>query len=80
MAQCFLSLPYQKLIRGSPLRIDFPDGSVVKNLPAIQETWVQSLSQEDTMEKEMATHSWNGVENWSGVAFSCLENSMDRGA
>ena len=29
----------------------------VKNPPAIQETWVQSLSQEDPLEKEMATHS-----------------------
>ena len=29
----------------------------VKNLPAIQETWVQSLGQEDPLEKEMATHS-----------------------
>ena len=29
----------------------------VKNLPAVQETWVQSLSQEDPLEKEMATHS-----------------------
>ena len=31
-------------------------GSVVKNLPAKQETWVQSLSQEDPLEEEMATH------------------------
>jgi len=30
---------------------------VAKNLPAIQETWVQSLGQEDSMEKEMAIHS-----------------------
>ena len=30
---------------------------VVKNLPAIKETWVQSLGQEDPLEKEMATHS-----------------------
>ena len=30
---------------------------MVKNLPAIQETWVQSLSREDPLEKEMATHS-----------------------
>jgi len=30
---------------------------MVKNLPAIPETWVQSLSQEDRLEKEMATHS-----------------------
>ena len=29
----------------------------VKNLPGIQETWVQSLGQEDPLEKEMATHS-----------------------
>ena len=29
----------------------------VKRLPAMQETWVQSLSQEDPLEKEMATHS-----------------------
>ena len=35
----------------------FPGGSVVKNLPAKQETWVQSLRQEDPLEKEMATHS-----------------------
>ena len=27
----------------------------VKNLPAMQETWVQSLRQEDPLEKEMAT-------------------------
>ena len=35
----------------------FPDGSVVKNLPVIQEMQVQSLGQEDLLEKEMATHS-----------------------
>ena len=30
---------------------------VVKNLPAVQETWVPSLDWEDSLEKEMATHS-----------------------
>ena len=30
---------------------------MVKNLPAMRETWVQSLGQEDPLEKEMATHS-----------------------
>ena len=30
---------------------------LVKNLPAMQETWVQSLCWEDPLEKEMATHS-----------------------
>ena len=29
----------------------------VKRLPAMQETWVQSLGQENPLEKEMATHS-----------------------
>ena len=30
---------------------------MIKNLPAIQETQVQSLGQEDPLEKGMATHS-----------------------
>ena len=30
---------------------------MVKRLPAVQETWVQSLGQEEPLEKEMATHS-----------------------
>ena len=30
---------------------------MIKNLPAVQETWVQSLGQEDPLEKGMATHS-----------------------
>ena len=41
---------------------------VVKNLPAMQETWVRSLSQEDPLEKEMATHS----------QYSCMGNPMER--
>ena len=41
-----------------------------KNLPAMQETQVQSLGQEDPLEKGMATHSHT----------LGLENSMDRGA
>ena len=30
---------------------------MVKNLPAVQENWVQSVGQEDPLEKEMVTHS-----------------------
>ena len=30
---------------------------MIKHLPAVQETWVQSLGWEDPLEKEMATHS-----------------------
>ena len=36
---------------------DLPGGSVVKNLVAMQETQVQSLGQEDPLEKRIATHS-----------------------
>ena len=43
---------------------------MVKNLPAMQETWVWSLGQEDPLEKEMATPQ----------QYSCLENPMDRRA
>ena len=43
---------------------------IVKRLSTMRETWVQSLGQDDPLEKEMATHSSN----------SCLENPMDRGA
>ena len=43
-------------------------GSVVENLPAAQEMWVQSLAQADSLEKEMAIHS--SILAW--------ENSMDR--
>ena len=43
---------------------------MVKNLSAMQETWVRSLDQEDSLEKEMATHS-------SILAWRIL---MDRGA
>ena len=35
----------------------FPGGSLVKNLPAMQEIQVRSLGGEDPLEKEMATHS-----------------------
>ena len=30
---------------------------MIKNLPAVQETWVQSLGCEEPLEKEMAAHS-----------------------
>ena len=42
---------------------------MVKNLPAVQETWVGSLGQEDLLGKGVATHS-----------YSSLEDPVDRGA
>ena len=37
--------------------LGFPVTQTVKNSPAMWETWVHSLSWEDPLEKEMATHS-----------------------
>ena len=37
---------------GSKSLGDFPGGSVVKNLPVIQDTWVQSLGREDLLERK----------------------------
>ena len=44
---------------GYPLQYSWASlvAQMVKNLPAMQETWVRSLSWEDPLEKEMATHS-----------------------
>ena len=42
---------------GTLSRTGFPGGSVVKNPPAKQETWVRSLGLEDALKKEKATHS-----------------------
>ena len=47
----------------------FPGGSVVKNLPVIQETGVWSLS-----------GRFPGERNGNPLQYSCLENSTDRGA
>ena len=62
-------------VKGASLVVE-----TAKNLPAMQETWVQSLSQEDPLEKGMATHS--SVLAWKipcteeprahGVTMSCI--------
>ena len=50
----FISLKYSAL--------GFPDGSVVKNPPAMWQTWVPSLGWEDPLEEGMVTHS--GILAW----------------
>ena len=44
---------------GYPLQYSWASlvAQTVKNLPAMQETWVQSPGEEDPLEKGMATHS-----------------------
>ena len=39
------------------LQLSFPGGSAIRNLPARQETWIQSLGWADPLEEGMATHS-----------------------
>ena len=56
----------------------FHDGSAVKNLPAVQETWVRPLVQENSLEEEMATHSsilaWRipWTEELGGLQSACV--------
>ena len=45
------------VIIGTPVSRSSLVARMVKNLPAIQETQVQSLGREDPLEREMATHS-----------------------
>ena len=57
---------------------------MLKNLPSMQETWVQSLGQEDPLEKGMATHSsilaWKipWTEEPGGLQFMELQKSQTR--
>ena len=54
---CFEYFRFQN----NPLKLHLIRASLVaqmvKNLPATQETWVQSLGEEDPLEKEIVTHS-----------------------
>ena len=44
--------------------MNFPAAQMVKNLPTMQETQVQSLSQEDPLEKRMATPTHSSIIAW----------------
>ena len=69
-----------------PTTMGFPVAQSVKNLPAVQETWVRSLGWEDLLEKEMATHSsilaWkiHGQRSLVGCSpWGCKESGTNRG-
>ena len=50
--------PISPALQAESLRLmDFLVAQMVKNLPAMHETWVQFLGQEDPLQKGMATHS-----------------------
>ena len=67
----------------SDMFLGCPGGSVVKNPPAMQETLVQSLGLEDSLEKEMATHSsilaWRipWAEKFGTLLSAGLQNESD---
>ena len=52
---CWAGGIYLLLIWSRPSHPDLSVAQMVKNLPAVQETWAKSLGQENTLEKEMAT-------------------------
>ena len=57
MMMIFLSAEYILYFGGVLFTWAPLEAQMVKNLPAMQETWVRSLVQEDPLEKEMAIHS-----------------------
>ena len=70
--KCVLSQFWRLQVHSQGVGRDTPPpgptgGSVIKNLPAMQDTWVPSLGQEDPLEEEMA----------NTLQCSCLENPMD---
>ena len=65
-----LALHFCYWIEEDLLRVAYLVVQMVKNLPAMQETWVQSLGQEDSPREG----------NGNPLQFSCLGNPMDRGA
>ena len=60
--------PYSFIYSAPSIRWASLVAQLVKRLPAMQETWVWSLDQEDPLEKEIE------------LQYSCLKNPMDRGA
>ena len=59
ISQCFIQslLRERGFLASDPLYMSFPGGSAGKNPPAMQKMYIQSLGQEDPLEKETAIHS-----------------------
>ena len=61
-SNAFILYTYVFIFYWSIVDVGFPDGSVVKNLPASWGDWIQSLAWEDSLEEEIATHS--NIPSW----------------
>ena len=77
------STPVPQIFSSCTHKMGFPNGSEVKNLLVMQETRVQSLSQEDPLEKGMAIHSSilpgksQGQKSLAGYSlWDCKESDM----
>ena len=55
------------ILRALETVLDFPGDLMVQNLPAMQETWVQFLGQEDLLEKRMDSI----IESWPTKGHNC---------
>ena len=53
----FSILEERNLLSTTSVFLGFPVAQLIKNPPAMQETWIQSLGWEDPLEKGIATHS-----------------------
>ena len=53
----FSILEERNLLSTTSVFLGFPVAQLIKNPPAMWETWIQSLGWEDPLEKEMGTHS-----------------------
>ena len=69
LESCISSFMLGSAIYSSP-QVNSPVAQMVKNLPAMQETRVQSLGWERS----------SGEENGNPLQHTCLENPTDRGA
>ena len=65
---------------GYPLQYSWASlvAQLVKNLPAMRETWVQSLGWEDTLEKGKATLQYSGLENSMDCIVHGVAKSLTR--
>ena len=72
---CLSNVPKLELLYVHKLRGSFQVAQMVKNLPAMQDTWIQSLGREDFPEKGIATHpsilAWRipWTEEFGGLQF-----------
>ena len=71
-------IPWRRARLPTPVFLDFIVAQLVKNPPAMRETWVRSLGWEDPLEKERGTHSSILAWKFHGLysSWDCQESDM----